>query len=79
MLSSGREGKSLRRLEEYPYGFDSKSGSLVSRSTGTETCSCTMSQLPLILRYTSVTRTVRSIGSPFASVPLTCWMEWAPK
>jgi hypothetical protein len=49
-------------LETRPhYGFDARSGLPVFRSTGTETCSCTISHLPLIFRYTSVTRTVRSI------------------
>jgi hypothetical protein len=32
------------------YGFDATSGLLVFRSTGTEVCSCTIRELPSILR-----------------------------
>src|SRR5205823_2698883 len=44
----------------------------LSRSAGTETCSWMISHLPLILRYTSVTRTTRSMFSPFFCLPVTC-------
>jgi hypothetical protein len=43
------------------YGSDDRSGVPVVRLTGIETCSCTINQPPLILRYTSVTRVVRSM------------------
>lgn len=48
------------------YGLESRSALPVSRSTGTETCSCTMSHLRWIFRYTSVTLTTKSAGEPFA-------------
>jgi hypothetical protein len=62
----------LPPLDVFSYGFDDRSGLSVSRSTGTETCSCAISQSPLIFRYTSVTRTVRSIGWFLVLVPWTC-------
>ncbi len=58
------------------HGAEFMSGFPVLKSTGTETCSCTMSHLLPILRYTSVTRTVKSTGLSFVSVPVTCWMLW---
>ena len=54
------------------YGFDWRSGWPVSRLTGTETCSMVTSQWPSILRYASVTRTVKSSTSPFLFLPETC-------
>jgi hypothetical protein len=54
------------------YGLEDGSGLPVSRSTGIEICSWMISQLPLILPYTSVTRIVRSIGCPLVSVPVRC-------
>jgi hypothetical protein len=40
----------LLRQSVFAYGLDDRSGLPVSRSTGTETCSWTINQLPLILR-----------------------------
>ena len=58
------------------YGFDIMSGTGLpaEKSIGTDTCSCTISHFPSILRYTSVTRTVMSIGVPSAIAPDKCWM-----
>ena len=42
------------------------------KSNGTDTCSCTISHFPSILRYTSVTRTVKSLGEPSVVVAVTC-------
>ena len=51
-LKSGRRG-----LKGSPQGLDMKSGLSVVKLIGTETCSCTISHLPLTFRRTSVTRT----------------------
>ncbi len=74
---SGAAGSDRIRQSATPLqGADVISGLPVSKFTGTETCSSTMSHLPSILRYTSVTRTVKSTGFPLVSVPVTCWMLW---
>jgi hypothetical protein len=54
------------------YGFDWRSGWPVWKLTGTETCSMVTSQWPSILRYASVTRTVKSSTLPFLFLPETC-------
>jgi hypothetical protein len=51
------------------YGLDIRSGLPVVTSTGTDTCSCAISQLPSTLRYTSVTR--MSATRPSDLLPLT--------
>ncbi|GEM_PF-6823210 len=50
--------------ERASYGFDIRSACPVAKSTGNETCSCTISHLPLILRNTSVTRATSSFFEP---------------
>ena len=57
-----------------PHGLEARSALPVARSTGTETCSWTISHLPLALRRTSVTRILTSIGLPSFRLPATCVM-----
>jgi len=52
--------------------FAFKSPFSVAMSTGTDTCSCAISQWPSIFLYPSVARTVTSVLLPSLSVKETC-------
>lgn len=67
-LSSGRP--------QPAQGFDSRSALPLSMSTGTETCSWTISQRPPALRQTSDTRTTSWVAAPSLVVQLMSCTEW---
>src|SRR5215467_14410423 len=52
------------------YGLRSSTARPVSTSTGTETCVCTTSHLPLIFRKQTVARSQKPVACPVFMVPL---------
>src|SRR6266568_7135193 len=66
-----------RNIPGNGYGLRESTALPCSKSTGTETCVCTISHLPLIERQQTVERSQRSVFCPVVRVPLSRLRLWA--